>query len=118
MKEITTLEIEIMRLERYLLSLYRTALPLVLENNQKIKISSPTQCTTHQSYSDVEMDTCADLISAAHALAGVSDQIQTAKNSSSIRVNTSNSYTFDIYTISIFFQLELSHLSFLKALIW
>ncbi|XP_069153601.1 uncharacterized protein [Solanum lycopersicum] len=70
MKEITTLEIEIMRLERYLLSLYRTALPLVLENNQKIKISSPTQCTTHQSYSDVEMDTCADLISAAHALAG------------------------------------------------
>ncbi|TMX04121.1 hypothetical protein EJD97_011419 [Solanum chilense] len=98
MKEITTLEVEIMRLERYLLSLYQQNLPLVLENNQKIKISSPTQCTTHHSYSDVEMDTCADLISAAHALAGVSDQIQTAKNSSSIRVNTSNSYTFDIYT--------------------
>uniref|UniRef100_M1ALY0 Electron transporter n=1 Tax=Solanum tuberosum TaxID=4113 RepID=M1ALY0_SOLTU len=83
MKEITTLEIEIMRLERYLLSLYRTAfqqnLPLLLEN-QKIhsqgKISSPTQCTTDQSYSDVEIDTsiCGadqyDRISAAHALTG------------------------------------------------
>lgn len=104
MKEITTLEIEIMRLERYLLSLYRTAfqqnLPLLLEN-QKIhsqgKISSPTQCTTDQSYSDVEIDTsiCGadqyDRISAAHALTGVSDKIQTANKSSSIRVNTSNS---------------------------
>ncbi|KAL3372420.1 hypothetical protein AABB24_008800 [Solanum stoloniferum] len=104
MKEITTLEIEIMRLERYLLSLYRTAfqqnLPLLLEN-QKIhsqgKISSPTQCTIDQSYSDVEIDTsiCGadqyDRISSAHALTGVSDQIQTANKSSSIREKLTDS---------------------------
>ncbi|KAL3340645.1 hypothetical protein AABB24_028998 [Solanum stoloniferum] len=104
MKEITTLEIEIMRLERYLLSLYRTAfqqnLPLLLEN-QKIhsqgKICSPTQCSIDQSYSDVAMDTskCGadqyDRISAARALAGVSDQIQTANKSSSIREKLTDS---------------------------
>lgn len=106
MKEISSLEIEIMHLERYLLSLYRTAfqqnIPALLEN-QKIhsqgKISSPTQCTTDQSYSDVEQDMlkCGadqyDRISTSCALAGSSDHIQTAKKSLSIRVNTSNSRT-------------------------
>ncbi|XP_055835378.1 uncharacterized protein LOC129903887 isoform X3 [Solanum dulcamara] len=101
MKEITTLEIEIMRLERYLLSLYRTAfhqnLPALLEN-QKIhsqgKISSSTQCTTDH---DVQLDTskCGadqyDRISTTHALPGVSDQIQTAKKSSSIREKLTDS---------------------------
>lgn len=101
MKEITTIEIEIMRLERYLLSLYRTAfqqnLPALLHSQDKI--SSPIQCTTNQSYSSVElhMSKCGanqyDQISTTYALAGVSDQIQIAKKSSSIRVNTTNSWT-------------------------
>ena len=53
MKEIATLEIEIMHLERYLLSLYRTALeqhfPNTLENygtQLHCKIGSPLQTTT------------------------------------------------------------------------
>ncbi|CAN4123150.1 unnamed protein product [Withania somnifera] len=104
MKEITTLEIEIMRLERYLLSLYRTAfqqnLPALLEN-QKIhsqgKISFPTQCTTDKSYSDVELEMpkCGadhyDRISATYSLAGSSNQIQTAKKSSFIREKLTDS---------------------------
>ncbi|XP_060200050.1 uncharacterized protein LOC132628279 isoform X1 [Lycium barbarum] len=98
MKEIATLEIEIMRLERYLLSLYRTAfqqnLPALLENQKSHlqgKISSPTQSTTDQSYSNVELDMAKcgadqyDRTSATYAFAGSSDQIQTAKKSSSIR---------------------------------
>ncbi|KAF3619825.1 hypothetical protein FXO38_32725 [Capsicum annuum] len=104
MKEISSLEIEIMHLERYLLSLYRTAfqqnIPALLEN-QKIhsqgKISSPTQCTTDQSYSDVEQDMlkCGadqyDRISTSCALAGSSDHIQTAKKSLSIREKLTDS---------------------------
>ncbi|XP_059291928.1 uncharacterized protein LOC132045360 isoform X3 [Lycium ferocissimum] len=98
MKEIAILEIEIMRLERYLLSLYRTAfqqnLPALLENQKSHlqgKISSPTQSTTDQSYSNVELDMskCGanqyDRTSTTYVFAGSSDQIQTAKKSSSIR---------------------------------
>nr|XP_009788075.1 PREDICTED: uncharacterized protein LOC104235935 isoform X2 [Nicotiana sylvestris] len=98
MKEIATLEIEILRLERYLLSLYRAAfqqnLPALLETQKSHlqgKIDSPTQCTTDQSYSSVELDMSRcdtdqyDRISTASALAGSSDQMQTAKKSSSRR---------------------------------
>lgn len=131
MKEIATLEIEILRLERYLLSLYRAAfqqnLPALLETQKSHlqgKIDSPTQCTTDQSYSSVELDMSRcdtdqyDRISTASALAGSSDQMQTAKKSSSRRVIHPTSEHLHIAKLVLHYmllQLEFSLLSFLEA---
>ncbi|KAA8514760.1 hypothetical protein F0562_017939 [Nyssa sinensis] len=91
MKEIATLEGEIMHLERYLLSLYRTAfeqhLPIFLENHGthlQYKSGSPLQIIADQACCKVEYDTWTGGTahhgqnSPAHGLAGSDHQSHTA----------------------------------------
>uniref|UniRef100_A0A5B6ZLW2 DUF547 domain-containing protein n=1 Tax=Davidia involucrata TaxID=16924 RepID=A0A5B6ZLW2_DAVIN len=103
MKEIATLEGEIMHLERYLLSLYRTAfeqqLPILLENNGthlQYKRGSPLRIIVDQACYKVEPDIWIggtahhDQNSPAHGLAGSDHQSYTATPKASSRRDQKN----------------------------